>query len=117
MVFTQFCYNEKRLNEKRVRLVNLIELFVFSEELSQQDIITGDPSIPSTSGANVVVLSQPEEMVSMATYHHQPEEREEIVYDSELLQTGLVSEDIDPAISEHELGISQQLDDNEDDQS
>ncbi len=73
--------------------------------MSQQDGIAG--GIPSTSsGANVVVLSQPEEMVSMATsYHQQPGDKEEIVYDNDMLMKSNLDHEMDSGISDHGLGL------------
>ena len=66
-------------------------------ELPQQEAISSEsPMHGPTTGANVVVLSQPEEMVSIAHgYHHsQAGSHEEIVYNSHLLHVDLDHEEI-----------------------
>ena len=66
-----------------------------------------DVSIPvGASGANVVVLSQPEEIVTMATgLHSQQETSEEIVYDNTLLHNEFDHEEIasNMSVSSHDL--------------
>ncbi len=62
---------------------------------------TDDLSVPFCStGANVVVLSQPEEIAAMATGLDEEQEiKEEIVYDSALLQVDFDHEEIASNIS------------------
>ena len=54
-----------------------------------------------------MVLSQPQEIVSIATGYHgnQQNGREEIVYDNDLLHTDLDHEEIANSISQHELTV------------
>ena len=66
-----------------------------------------DEAIPmGSSGANVVVLSQPEEIVTMATgLHSQQETSEEIVYDNTLLHSEFDHEEIasNMSVSSHDF--------------
>ncbi|XP_060074581.1 zinc finger protein 76-like [Ylistrum balloti] len=59
-----------------------------------------DENMMAHGSANVVVVAQPQMMVSMTTDFHDPHGREEIVYDSEFLHSDLVNEGISHNITE-----------------
>ena len=88
-------------------LVTKYGVFVSDDFGAGESGMKNDVSIPlGSSGANVVVLSQPEEIVTMATgLHSQQETSEEIVYDNTLLHTEFDHEEIasNMSVSSHDL--------------
>ncbi|KAL5009059.1 hypothetical protein ScPMuIL_014640 [Solemya velum] len=75
------------------------------EVLSSGGEIHSETLETTTPGASVLVLSQPQEMVSMTTdYHHEhPTSTEEIVYTGDLLNSDLDHEEIASNISQHDI--------------
>ena len=86
---------------------NRYSIFASEDFAAGESGMKSDVSIPmGSSGANVVVLSQPEEIVTMATgLHSQQETSEEIVYDNTLLHTEFDHEEIasNMSVSSHDL--------------
>ena len=85
----------------------MTHLFFVEEFGTGESAMKNDVPIPmGSSGANVVVLSQPEEIVTMATgMHSQQATSEEIVYDNTLLHSEFDHEEIagNMSVSSHDL--------------
>ena len=96
-------------------VIPLTHFLFFVEEFGTgESAMKNDVPIPmGSSGANVVVLSQPEEIVTMATgLHSQQETSEEIVYDNTLLHSEFDHEEIasNMSVSSHDEQSTHNLD-------
>ena len=84
-------------------------LIFLSEVLPSDEDLHSDTITGPTTGANVVVLSQPQDMVCncmTGTFPGgHPAGREEIVYSSDLLHSNLDHEEIAHNVTQHELSV------------